>query len=134
MKFGIFNRIVENTETNDYKDRLVMIRNSVCNEMSLRKIIGDILHIKGDFCVKLRFCQAVSKFEKETNPLEKKNKSLKIVSLFIHGEMFKIKSLTKKRVNMILRNHNNLILAKEDIIREIEKCDDLMQIIEKHSS
>lgn len=134
MNFGIFNRIFENTESSDYKDRLAMIRSSVCNEMSLRKIIGDILHIKGDFCVKLRFCQAVSKFEKETDPLEKKNKYMKIVSLFIHGEMFKIKSLTKKRVGMILKNHNNLTLAKEDIIREIEKYDDLMKIIEKHNS
>ncbi len=134
MNFNIFNRIVENIESNEYKNRLNMIRKTICNEISLRKIIGDILHIKGDFCVKLRFCQAVFNFENEKNPEEKKKKSMKIISIFIHGNMFKIKTFTKKRVNMILKNHNNLILAKEDIIREIEKYEDIMNIIKKHSS
>ncbi len=135
ITFNIFNTFVENNENLEYKKRIITIRNALSNDIKINNIINNILHIKGDYCVKLRFCQAVSSFERENDHNEKKNKSTKIVSIFIiGGDMFKITSFTKKRIGMILRNHKNLILAKEDIIQEIEQCEDIMRIIEKYSS
>lgn len=106
------------TDDSDQFDK----RNALCDilhdKLSLTKSVHILIDVKGEYCLKLRFCSAVIEMEHETGDMMKL-KAEKIVELFFNNSLFRMNSITKRDSDMAVSNNYHIIFIKNNIIDEL---------------
>ena len=97
-------------------------RNALCDilndKISLTKSVHILMGVKGEYCLKLRFCSVVIEMERELGDIMKL-KAEKIVELFFKNNLFRINSITIVDTEMAISNNYHIIFIKNNIINEL---------------
>jgi hypothetical protein len=106
------------TEDPDQMDKRKVLCNILNDKLSLTKSVHILMDVKGEYCLKLRFCSAVIEMEREIGDIMN-SKAEKIVELFFKNSLFRINSITIMDTDMAISNNYHIIFIKNNIINEL---------------
>jgi len=114
-------------------DEMVRLDTVIQSEKGRKKLIDELLAMKGAYSVMVRFCYAVDQFDNTIGD-EKERTTLaqSLIDMFLRdGGKFHI-TLSEARKQAILEknNHNQLLGAKHEVLEELSKIAEVMSIVD----
>ncbi len=106
------------TDDSDQLNKRNALYDILNDKRFLTKCVHMFMDVKGEYCLKLRFCSAVIEMEREIGDIMK-SKAEKIVELFFNSSLFRMNSITKKDTDIAVSNNYHIIFIKNNIINEL---------------
>jgi hypothetical protein len=114
-------------------DQMIRLETVIQSDKGRQHLVQQLLSLRGDHAVKVRFCAAVDKFDACFDEHERAALAEALIQTFlVHGCMFYISSLSEVRAYAIIveGNHNQLLDAKREVLESLSKDADVMRIVD----
>lgn len=96
-------------------------------EKDYSSLIKAILHIKGDYVIKIHFIRLVNRMRAETDPVEQIDIGFRIIDLFVNTEMFCIKTFSKQTsAGLVMGHTEKLYEGRMEMIRELASVSEIV--------
>jgi len=112
-------------------DEMVRLETVIISEKGKKKLIEELLAMRGNFSVKVHFCSAVERFDASGEDKERSVLAQSLVEMFlVPGCMFYITMSEPRRQAILDGNFNQLLDAKREVLEELSKNADVMRIVD----
>lgn len=113
-------------------DEMIRLETVIQSEKGRKKLIDELLVLKGDFSVKVRFCYAIEQFDNCVgDDRERAALALSLIDMFVRdGGMFHVAlSEVRKQAILVDGNFNQLLDAKREVLDELSKNENVMKFV-----
>ena len=114
-------------------DEMIRLETVIQSDKGRQRLVQELLALRGDFSVKVRFCSAVEKFDSAVEEQEQRSLANSLIQTFLaHGCLFYISSLSTARYHAIVvdGNYNQLLDAKREVLDELTRNPEVMRIVD----
>jgi hypothetical protein len=113
-------------------DDMIRLETLIQTDKAKQRLVQEVLTLRGDYSVKIRFCSAIDTFDAAVEQSERDALAQTIIQTFLaHGCLFYISSLSDARyVAIVIQNHfNQLLDAKREVLEELSRIPEVMEIV-----
>lgn len=114
-------------------DEMIRLETIIQQDKGKHRLVQELLTVRGDHAVKVRFCSAVDKFDACQDEAEREALAHTLVQTFLsYGCLFYIPSLSDARYNAIVHEHNynQLLHAKREVLEDLSRNPDVMRMVD----